>query len=374
MQLIKNFKSLSKNDVEIAGGKGASLGEMTQVGIPVPPGYVILSEAFEKFINETDLNVEIDAALDEVNHEDVNSVDETSSKIQAIILSKAMPEDISKLIIKNFKELDAKFVAVRSSATSEDSADAVWAGQLDSFLNTTSKTLLENVKKCWASLFTPRAIFYRFEQKLHKKKISVAVVVQKMVESEVSGISFSVHPVTQDENQLIIEAGFGLGEAIVSGQITPDAYVFDKKENYIIDTNVDTILVDTNETQIKLPTNNIMGSSVKTDKDDEIDSIKSTVDTNLDVILSTRATPAQVNAEVIDVMAVDTHSEPSVGAPPTNPTYKDMINQSYRKIVVDKVTMSDTEEKTFMEDGATIRHKRGVTKVASLITKAAATA
>ena len=109
---------------------------------------------------------------------------------------------------------------------------------MDTFLNTTKKTLLENVKKCWASLFTPRAIFYRFEQKLHKKKISVAVVVQKMIDSEESGIAFSVHPVTQDKNQLIIEAGFGLGEAIVSGQITPDSYVVDKKDWHIIDINI----------------------------------------------------------------------------------------------------------------------------------------
>ncbi|MCX6238295.1 MAG: hypothetical protein NTY07_12205 [Bacteroidia bacterium] len=125
-------------------------------------------------------------------------------------------------ILKNFKKLGAKFVAVRSSATAEDSSEAAWAGQLDSFLNTTDKNLLENVKKCWASLFTPRAIFYRFEKKLHKTIISVAVVIQKMVESEVSGIAFSVHPVTEDRNQLIIEAGLGLGEAIEKLNPTPD--------------------------------------------------------------------------------------------------------------------------------------------------------
>jgi len=131
-------------------------------------------------------------------------------------------------------------VAVRSSATAEDSSSAAWAGQLDSFLNTTEKTLLANVQKCWASLFTPRAIFYRFEKGLHNNKISVAVVIQKMIESEVSGIAFSVHPVTQDHNQLIIEAGYGLGEAIVSGQITPDSYVIEKNPRRIIDRNVST--------------------------------------------------------------------------------------------------------------------------------------
>src|SRR3989344_5368107 len=224
MELLRDFKNISKSDVALAGGKGASLGEMTKAGIPVPSGFVILSSAFEKFLEETDLNVEIDAALNLVNHKEIHTVENASAKIEALILEAAMPKDIADEIKEFFKRLDSKYVAVRSSATAEDSASAAWAGQLESYLNTTEDILLENVKKCWASLFTPRAIFYRFEKDLHKQKISVAVVVQKMVESEISGIAFSVHPITQDRNQLIIEAGFGLGEAIVSGQITPDSY------------------------------------------------------------------------------------------------------------------------------------------------------
>lgn len=198
--LIKNFAQISKTDTEIAGGKGASLGEMTQAGIPVPKGFVILSNAFDRFLEETDLNVEIDAVLNTVNVKDVHTIENASERIQAMVLSKKMPEDIKTEILKFYKKLDCKFVAVRSSATSEDSVSAAWAGQLDSFLNTTEETLLENVKKCWTSLFTPRAIFYRFEKELNKDKISVAVVVQKMVDSEESGVAFSVHPVTQDEN------------------------------------------------------------------------------------------------------------------------------------------------------------------------------
>jgi phosphohistidine swiveling domain-containing protein len=236
--LIKNFTQISKADTEIAGGKGASLGEMTQAGIPVPEGFVILSNAFDRFLEETDLNFEIDAVLDTVDIKKVHTVENASEKIQAMILSKEMPEDIKAEILRFYKKLDCKFVAVRSSATSEDSASAAWAGQLDSFLNTTEETLLENIKRCWASLFTPRAIFYRFEKKLSKDKISVAVVVQKMVDSEKSGIAFSVHPITHDKNQIIIEAGFGLGEAIVSGSITPDSYVVDKQGFSILDINV----------------------------------------------------------------------------------------------------------------------------------------
>lgn len=238
MEFIRSFEKLSKEDVGLAGGKGASLGEMTQAGVPVPPGFVVLSDAFERFIEETNLNVEIDAILDGVNHEAMHTVENVSEKIQALILGAEMPADIADGVMKFFKELDAQYVAVRSSATAEDSSAVAWAGQLDSFLNTTESTLLQNVKRCWASLFTPRAIFYRFEKNLHKQKISVAVVVQKMVASEVSGIAFSVHPLTQDYNQLIIEAGYGLGEAIVSGQIIPDSYVVEKEPRRIIDINV----------------------------------------------------------------------------------------------------------------------------------------
>ena len=236
----KNFTELTKKDILIAGGKGASLGEMTQAGIPVPPGFVVLAGAFEKFLEETDLNVEIDSILHTVNHKEMHTIEDASEKIQALILDAKMPKDIARAVRASFKKLKAKYVAVRSSATAEDSASAAWAGQLESYLNTTEKNLLKNVQRCWASLFTPRAVFYRFEKGLHKQKISVAVVVQKMIESDTSGIAFSVHPVTQDRNQLIIEAGFGLGEAIVSGQITPDSYVVEKNPRRIIDKNVQT--------------------------------------------------------------------------------------------------------------------------------------
>ena len=240
VELIKTFSGLGRNDAAIAGGKGASLGEMTQVGVPVPSGYVVLALAFEQFLHETDLLQEIDAILATVNHQEMHTVEHASEQIQALIMGAKMPKNIAHEIERNFELLDAEFVAVRSSATAEDSASAAWAGQLDSFLNTRHTELLKNVQRCWASLFTPRAIFYRFEKELHLTKISVAVVVQNMVASEVSGIAFSVHPVTEDRNQLIIEAGFGLGEAIVSGQVTPDSYVVEKTPRKVLDINVST--------------------------------------------------------------------------------------------------------------------------------------
>lgn len=237
MVYLKKLSQLSRKDVNIAGGKGASLGELIQTKIPVPKGFVILSTAFERFLQENELDLKIYTILNKVNITDY-TVNDASRKIRALILSKDIPKDIVKEVLANFIKLNTKFVAVRSSATAEDSANAAWAGQLETYLNTTKKKLLENIKKCWASLFTPSAISYRFKQKLEKRKISVAVVVQKMVESEKSGISFSVHPVTRDKNQLIIEASFGLGEAVVSGQITPDRYVVNKKNWHIINISI----------------------------------------------------------------------------------------------------------------------------------------
>jgi phosphoenolpyruvate synthase/pyruvate phosphate dikinase len=240
MKYSKKFIELNKDSSSIAGGKGASLGEMLNANIPVPDGFVILSDTFDYFIRETDLVQEIESILSSVNHNIVHTVDAASKAIQGLILSKEMPRDIAEEVLSMFKSMGSEFVAVRSSATAEDGVEHAWAGQLDSFLNTTEETLLLNVKKCWASLFTPRAIFYRFEKDLHRTNISVAVVVQIMINSEKSGIAFSVHPVTENRNQIIIEAGFGLGEAIVSGSITPDAYVIEKSPRKIIDVNVNT--------------------------------------------------------------------------------------------------------------------------------------
>jgi len=243
------FGKLTNKDVKLAGGKGASLGEMTKAKLPVPPGYVVLATTFDSFLDETpppggpaqgDLNVYIEAELNKVNYQDINSIDRASNIIHDMILDSKMPKPIEESVMKEFKKLKSRWVAVRSSATAEDSKIASWAGELDTFLYIDEKNLTSAVKKCWASLFTPRAIFYRFEKKLVKTKVSVAVVVQQMVDSEVSGVAFSVHPVTQDRNQLIIEAGLGLGEAIVSGTITPDSYVVHKKEGTILDINIAT--------------------------------------------------------------------------------------------------------------------------------------
>lgn len=248
MKYIKIFHQLTKLNSSIAGGKGASLGEMTSAGILVPPGFVVLALAFDQFIRETHLEPEIEAAMDEVNHQDINSVEGASVKIRDLIADAEFPTDIAREIQSAFANLDVQLVAVRSSATAEDSSAASWAGELESYLNVAEDNLLDLVKRCWSSLFTPRAIFYRFEKDLLQQKVSVAVVVQKMVQSEVSGICFTVHPVTEDSKQMVIEAGWGLGEAIVGGRITPDTYVINKikSQKFKVKNNGEFKIIDKN--------------------------------------------------------------------------------------------------------------------------------
>lgn len=269
MPYIRFFKNISKADVAIAGGKGASLGEMAQAGFPVPSGFVVVASAFDRFTETGNLKQEIASRLAEVKVEDVNSVDKASNVLRDVIHDVPMPTELAEEILSAHQELfaptpsprctagdspsafvktladrsgrgrqDSAFVAVRSSATAEDSQVASWAGELETYLNVTRNELIEKVKQCWSSLFTPRAIFYRHEKNLIDAQVSVAVVVQKMIQSEVAGVAFTVHPVIEDRDQMIIEACFGLGEALVSGQVTPDSYVISKSDLSIIDIQV----------------------------------------------------------------------------------------------------------------------------------------
>ena len=218
------------SDTPTVGGKGASLGEMMRMGISVPDGFVICSGVFENFLKQKKIDVKIKEILKNVDAEKIETINDASEKIRNLIVSSTIPEDIAGKIMASYRELGSEFVAVRSSATAEDSLTSAWAGQLESYLNTTKKDILEKVKKCWASLFTPRAISYRIEQNLENKKILVAVIVQKMVNAEKAGVAFSINPVTGNQEEIIIEAGFGLGESVVSGAITPDRYVVGKED------------------------------------------------------------------------------------------------------------------------------------------------
>ena len=238
MSAILWFSQLTKKDVAISGGKGASLGELTQAGIPVPPGFVIPSSAFDSFIAATQIKQEIAARLAETHPEDINSIERSSAILRDVIHDTPFPAEIIEEIYHAFDQLHSPFVAVRSSATAEDSDVASWAGELETYLNTTREYIVPRIKQCWSSLFTARAIFYRHEKNLIDHDVSVAVVVQTMVQSELSGVAFTVHPVTENPNHMIIEAAFGLGEAIVGGYVTPDSYVIAKDAMTIEETCV----------------------------------------------------------------------------------------------------------------------------------------
>ncbi len=233
MSFVLPFKKLSGKSVKIAGGKGAQLGEMLNAGIPVPNGFVVLTDSFDLFLKENSLDKKIGAELKKANPKKTASVDNASKNIRSLIAKGKTPKEVETAVLKEFFSLKAEYVAVRSSATAEDAADASWAGELESYTNVTKSGLLDAVKKCWSSLFTPRAIFYRIEKKLSKKAVGVAVVVQKMVNSGVAGVAFTVNPITENKNEMVIEAGLGLGESVVAGKITPDKYVVNKEEGFI---------------------------------------------------------------------------------------------------------------------------------------------
>ena len=232
---VKEFSQITAKDVDSAGGKGANLGEMFTHAIPVPDGFVVLTSCYEEFFRIAKLDERIRSELESLDGSDINALNSLSEKVTGWITESPLSKEITQRIYQYFDQLNTFLVAVRSSANAEDRADSAWAGQLDTYLGTTREKLISNIKKCWASLFTPRALAYRFQNDLMTAGISVAVVIQEMVASEVSGVAFSVHPVTQDPDQMIIEAGFGLGEAVVSGTITPDSYIVKKSDRQIVE-------------------------------------------------------------------------------------------------------------------------------------------
>jgi phosphohistidine swiveling domain-containing protein len=228
MQFTRDLAQIALTDIPVAGGKGASLGHMLHAGLPVPDGFVVLSTAFDCVLAASGAGGLIEAALSALDYNEPRAIKNASTQIRLALQQAQIPQEISDEIFAAYERLGSQYVAVRSSATAEDSNQAAWAGQLESYLNTSREALLQNVKNCWASLFNERALFYRFNKSPKDHAISVAVIVQKMVQSEVAGVAFSVNPLDGDRRCLIIEAALGLGEAVVSGQITPSKYVVEK--------------------------------------------------------------------------------------------------------------------------------------------------
>jgi|GEM_PF-1961583 len=221
---VRSLQKIFSSDVQIAGGKGASLGQMLQLSLPVPKGFVVLTSTFEEIFFGTEYGVRINQLLLEIL--DQRSLHRVSKMIQELIINVEVPFQIEHDIRASFADLPFDHVAVRSSATSEDSATASWAGQLDSFLNTTHDNLLLNIRQCWASLFSDRAILYRIH--CDSKDMSVAVVVQGMIDSRISGTAFSVHPVTGQSDVVLIESCIGLGETLVLGKEMPTTFLVKK--------------------------------------------------------------------------------------------------------------------------------------------------
>ena len=262
VDFIKWFSELSNQDIKIAGGKGASLAEMYNSKFPIPPGFIVTAQAYAYFIEKSDLRGRMIQILEGSDVEDTAKLEENAKKIQEMISSADMPKEMAAEIIESYDILDVDkesmekasagalkilktsheppFVAVRSSATAEDLADASFAGQQESFLNVKGhKELLQKVKDCFASLYTARAIYYRTKKGFKHEDTCLAVVIQKMIDSDKSGVIFSKNPVRADEN-ILIESVWGLGEGIVSGQIKPDSYLVDKNidEFKILEKNV----------------------------------------------------------------------------------------------------------------------------------------
>jgi pyruvate,water dikinase len=237
IDLVVWFENLRNTDVPVAGGKNASLGEMISAGILVPPGFAVTAYAYKKFIEDTGIAKRIYEIIKEsvTNPNDPGQYEIASKKIRQLIESTPMPKDIADAIRSAYEGLCKRlnvndvYVAVRSSATAEDLPDASFAGQQESFLNTRGiNEVLENTIKCWSSLFTPRAIFYRAEKGFAHEKVLISVGVQKMVNSRVAGVMFTINPVTGDTSEIVIEGNYGLGEAVVSGSVTPDDFVVEK--------------------------------------------------------------------------------------------------------------------------------------------------
>ncbi|MBS3123865.1 phosphoenolpyruvate synthase [Candidatus Woesearchaeota archaeon] len=251
MSYIAWFKDLSKDSITVAGGKGANLGEMTKMGMPVPPGFCITAQTYQQFLEKTNLSQKIFPLLENLNVEDTEKLQQAAEQVQKIIMATAFPKDMAEEIIDSYELLGAEkgaqgivqgkdiFVAVRSSATAEDLPSASFAGQQATFLNIRGKeNLIKAVLGCWASLFTARAIYYRIKNKFEHEKVLICAVVQRMVNADKSGIMFTINPSNNKSDEIVVEAIYGLGEMIVSGQVNPNTYLVDKNKRTIKDMRI----------------------------------------------------------------------------------------------------------------------------------------
>jgi phosphohistidine swiveling domain-containing protein len=232
------FDEIRKDDLALAGGKGANLGELSRAGLPVPLGFVVTTKAYEAFVESNEMGDTIVKLASMPDSEDPKAFEEASQKIHALFSGGKVPEKMAEEIRASYEKLDedgGAAVAVRSSATAEDLAGASFAGQQETYLNVRGEeALLEAVKNCWASLWTARAMAYRARRGIDPATVSLAVVVQRMVEAEAAGVMFTANPANGRRDEAAISAAWGLGEAVVSGQVTPDSIVVEKESGRVI--------------------------------------------------------------------------------------------------------------------------------------------
>lgn len=235
MNHILLFSQIDRQSLAAAGGKGANLGELTQAGFAVPPGFVVTTAVYDQFIQHHDMQSRIVEIANDIFSDDPHAAQNGAAQIQQLFEKVQMPDALSKQIIEAWQALGADAVAVRSSATAEDLPEASFAGQQDTFLNIRSEAaLLDAVKRCWASLWTARAITYRQRQEIDPDSVSLAVMVQTLIDADASGILFTANPIDGDREQILINATWGLGEAIVGGLVTPDSIVVEKADWHIV--------------------------------------------------------------------------------------------------------------------------------------------
>lgn len=232
--LVVPIGRFSRIDLLTAGGKGSNLGELSRSGFDVPPGFIITTAAYDRSLQENEVQSDIDSLLGSLDNDSSSSVSAVSKRIRELFETITIPRDIRDEILRNYSKLNHSAVAVRSSATAEDLAEAAFAGQQETFLNVIgAQALMDAVRACWASLWSERAMSYRAHQRVDQKGVKLAVIVQEMVQADVAGVMFTANPVSGIREELVIDANPGLGEAVVAGLVTPDHFVIDKRSGKV---------------------------------------------------------------------------------------------------------------------------------------------
>jgi pyruvate, water dikinase len=254
--MIKFFNQITRNDISIAGGKGANLGELFNSGYNVPNGFVITTKAYDRFIEMRELEEDMSEQISKLDVGSHQLLEKMSKELKRLIMDEKIFEELEREVSSALKKLKGNKFAVRSSATAEDLLEASFAGQQDTFLNVKKAEIIQSVKKCWASLFNPRAIYYRHEKKIGHD-VSMAVVVQEMVQADFAGVMFTVDPIRK--RYILVEAATGLGEKVVSGEVTPSSFMIDRKSFEIVEKNVnynvdEDIIQEIAKTGIKIET------------------------------------------------------------------------------------------------------------------------